>query len=563
MSVDVYKQGSRIAKDVVRVHRGGNRIDGVSHDNELFFTDLPKPNRSKIDLSFDRKLSFGMGYLIPVLAQECVPGDTFHIAQAHNLIMPATIAPLYQRIDYRTWYFFVPTRLVDDTWKDYITYKNTNYTLPYFTGKQVSLLQNVGYVHQLLDYLDIPVNEYNWNFNERHLLGHVLRCYNLIWNEFYRDEFKQTEIPVYKTGGQMTSTELESFILRKIGWEKDYFTTCQTAPQIGPDVPIPVGISGTGSITGVGIEADGYLRVSQLDGSNPSAGDMRTGSGSDDSTKNRVRDVDGNGLKYVAGLKATGSGSISGLATTGTINELRMANHLQRYRDRLQIAGQRYNEQILAEFGVVVPDYRIQRPEYIGGYASPVAINKINQNNAGASSPLGSYAGQLFGDGRMDYIHYDAKEHGYIIGLSCVVPRTAYMQGIPRSFIKDTIYDYYHPEFATLGDQKVYDDEIYVKSGNSNSVFGYQQRYSEYKYPNGGHGDAVNGAFRSTLDFWHMARKFDSSPSLNDSFIEADPTTRIFAVDNQYENVYAEIYQQIDSVRPMPISVVPNLENDV
>lgn len=584
MAKEVFKDGSRIGKEVVRVHRGGNRIDGVSHDNELFFTDLPIPNRSKINLSFDRKVSFDMGTLVPILAQECVPGDTFHIAQAHNLMLAPLIAPLYHRIDYRTWYFFVPTRLVQDNWKDFITYKNSDAIPPYFTGGLIKEAIHDSHaigLNSLFDYFDLPVQQDAFLNNARHICAHVFRMYNLIYNEYFRDEFKQPEIPISKTDGEITTAELLTYICRKIGWEKDYFTTCQANPQFGADVPLPGQGGGSFDPSSLSIGTNGPLRFTYGNGYNPSTGTYTPFIPTSENAHNgrlgiptapsgvinppvTLHTSAGASASYVfyeSGLKLKQNITRDN-ATVATINDLRIANHLQRYRDKLQIAGARYNEAILSEFGVVVPDYRIQRPEYIGGYAQPVQIGKVNQNTPTENSPLGDYAGQASGAGRMDYIHYDCKEHGYIIGLSCVVPRTGYDQGIPRMFKKDGLFDYYHPDFATLGDQEVLNDELYVSDNidtgePDDSRFGYQQRYAEYKIAN----DKTNGEFRTNLDFWHMNRKFDSLPVLNGDFVEADPTERIFAVQDEENKIYAEIYQQIDSVRPMPISVVPTLDD--
>ena len=539
----VFKEGYRIGEDKVRVHRGGNRIDGVSHDLETFYNDLPVPKRSKIPLSFDRKLSFNMGQLIPILCQECVPGDTFHIAQAHNLVFAPLIAPLFQRIDYRTYYFFVPTRLVDDGWKDFITLKDPDYVLPYTTCYDayngISALPSPVWTgtmkNTLFDYFDLPVQEANFRKNRRHICVHPFRAYNLIWNEFFRDEFKQNERTIYKTGSQITNSELTTYLPAYIGWEKDYFTTCQTTPQVGADVSLPVGIS-----------ADHSLKfVNSSTGAVGASGNIKLSSSS------FVQDASSNTLKYSSGLQ-----------TTGTINDLRIANHLQELRDKLKIAGARYNEAILAEYGVVVPDYRIQRPEYIGGFAQPVEIGRVIQNTPTSGVPLGSYAGSGVGSGRMDYIHYSPMEHGYIIGLSVVIPRTSYDQGIPRVFMKDDYFDFYHPDLATLGDQEVKNDEIYISDNSSSgspddSRFGYTQRYQNYKL----NLDRINGEFRDNLSFWHMSREFSQLPALNAAFVTSDPTTRIFATNGLANTIYAEIYQQIDAVRPMPISVQPNLTN--
>lgn len=518
---------------MVRVHRGGNRIDGVSHDNETFQVDLPVPKRSKIPMSFDRKLSFNMGELVPVLYLECIPGDAVHIAQAHNLMFAPTIAPLFHRIDYRTWYFFVPFRLLWKDWKEFICNNNPASVHPYFSPTALTAYQSA---NTLPDYFDLPVQVVGFQNCYADLNPFPFRAYVKIYNEFVRDEFKQSKVTEFDNGGNVTATEIATWQVRKIGWEKDYFTTCQVAPQLGADVLIP----GT-------ISADGNLKVSLANGNNPSPNSpVVTGAGTDRNFL--TSQVDSSSLKY-----------LSGLSLTGTINDLRYANHLQKYRDKLQIAGARYNEQILAEYGVVVPDYRIQRPEYIGGFASPVEIGRVMQQAQG-TNPLGSYAGSLTGTGRMDYIHYYPEEHGCIIGLSCVVPRTGYDQGIPRHFYHTTLEAYYHPDFATLSDQAVYNDEIYVTAHATDTKggrFGYTQRYQEYRYSN----DRTNGEFRTSLSFWHLNREFSSLPVLGASFIECNPSDRIFAVQDGANKIYAEIYQQIDMVRPIPVSVVPTLDD--
>jgi hypothetical protein len=556
MSDKTFRYGNQIGRDKVRVHRGGNRLAG-GHDHEMFFADLPVPRRSNVDLSFDRKLSFDMAELVPVLCQECVPGDTFHIAQHHNIVMAPLVAPIYHRLDYKTWYFFVPTRLLWEKWKDFITYKITDVVPPYFTGKDIAtvagdddkLYGQLLLPNSLLDYFDLPVHMGNFKSNLRHICAFPFRAYNLIWNEYFRDELKQPELYIYKLGGAVMPNELKSYVKRNIGWEKDYFTTANIEPQFGPDVPIPVGV-----------EADGTMRfrVPYL------SGDIN---GSERLGLSTNKDVDGNYYGVLRAPDGTNRGQLEyakGLATTGTINDLRIANHLQRYRDKLQIAGARYNEAILAEFGVVVPDYRIQRPEYIGGFSNALETGRVLQTTPTADSPLGSFGGQGLGNGRMDYIHYTCYEHGYIIGISTVVPRSGYDQGIPRMFKKDDIFDFYHPDFAQLGDQEILNDEIYISDNSDtnkpdDSRFGYQQRYAEYKYAM----DKTNGEFRTSLNYWHMNRIFDSKPALNSDFIECEPTNRVFAVEDDGANkLYAEIYQEIKAVRPMPISVVPTLEND-
>lgn len=241
---------------------------------------------------------------------------------------------------------------------------------------------------------------------------------------------------------------------------------------------------------------------------------------------------------------------------------MRQSNALQRFLEKNARGGWRYIEQLLAHFGEHNSDYRLQRPEYLGGGKQPVVMSEV-LNTAGETGglPQGNMAGHGLSVGNVNQFKRKFKEHGYVFGIMSVLPRTAYQQGVPREFRRLEKLDYYFPEFAHLGEQEVSQDELYhdftaAQDTNLNTVFGYQQRFAEYKYKN----STVHGLFRDDLDHWHMGRKFTSAPTLNNAFMNSDPTDRIFAVNEPTnEDVWAQLYHNLKAVRPMPFFANPSL----
>lgn len=501
--------------------------------------ELSMPKRSKFDLSFDRKFSFDMGKAYPMLVQECVPGDTWHIQASDIIRFQPLISPVYHRLDFKIHYFFVPNRLVWDNWENFITQKNPDINVPTTTFSGLSTSGVASGVNSLMDYFDLPVSAQNADRqNTLPLCVLPFRAYNLIYNEYFRDEFKQNEIALFKNEDSVSLDEMRTYRLFNVGWEKDYFTNAQHSPQQGAAVTLPMKNNSSVST---------YINKS---GTN-TGGPIQIDAGTDKLI------YAPNQSQESFSLNAHGSNTLNNFVTAGTIHELYTATAIQRFRDKLQLGGGRYIETLLSLFGVTAPDYRLQRPEYIGGSSHPIEIGRILQTSEGSSSsPLGSYAGEASGTGKSQTFDYYCEEHGYIIGIAYVVPRTGYQQGIPRKYIKRDIYDWYFPDFSLLGDQEVLNDEIFMQSGDNNGIFGYNPRYSEYKYND----DKVNGDFRTTLSFWHMNRIFDSLPSLNSEFLQCDPTSRIFAVEDSSSNrMYAELYQDITAIRPMPTYVVPQI----
>lgn len=508
------------------------------------YVELPTPKLSHIPMEFDRKASFQMGQLVPILVQDLVPGDRFHLQVSDIVRFAPLISPVYHRLDVKLRFFFVPNRLVWSHWEDFLLahgsmspctftpaqfYDVSNHWTPTTSGT-------------LFDYFDFPTQvENDWfKTNTEPIDILPFRAYRMIWNEYFRAEQLQSELPIFKDNDILTAEE--SVTMRqclRIGWEKDYFTTALPSPQLGAavDIPIKLAPDGTFKLTPNYSVGQSFNTSDRL-ALGASAGDVI------------IRDSNNTSkgtTSYVKGIKSV-----------GTIEELRTANHLQKWLEKGNL-GTRYNEFILANFGVSVPDYRIDRPEYIGGSVHPVQIGRVLNTAAGSelSQPLGSYAGQAESTGKSDWIDYYAYEHGYVIGVVSVMPRSGYYQGIERKFIRRDIFDYYFPDFATLGDQEILDDEIYVRPGSDGKgTFGYVPRYAHYKY----NSDKVNGDFRTILDYWHMARNFVGAPSLNAQFVEADPTDRIFSYVNGSECM-AEFYFDLKMVRPMPIAVMPTLDD--
>lgn len=244
--------------------------------------------------------------------------------------------------------------------------------------------------------------------------------------------------------------------------------------------------------------------------------------------------------------------------STLTINDLRRATRLQEWLERNARAGSRYIEQIFAHFGVRSSDARLQRPEYLGGSKQPIVISEVlNTASTGQGDPLGQMGGHGVSVGNNYAFNKFFEEHGVIIGIMSILPRTAYMQGIPRMFSKFDKFDYYFPEFAHLGEQEVKNRELFENwvDSTGDGTFGYQSRYAEYKFKE----SSVHGDFRDNMNYWHMARIFDTPPALNEGFVSADPTQRVFAItDPEIDKVYLQLYNDVKAIRPMPVFGTPS-----
>jgi hypothetical protein len=502
------------------------------------------PRKNSFDLSHERKLTCNMGELIPILNEEVVPGDEFKSNSEIFLRLMPMVFPIMHRVNVFTHFFFVPYRLIWDEWEKFITggdHGDDTATVPWM---ELSVSQSVMAGEKLLDHLGYVINDVlNPTVEVNNILA--VRAYNLIYNEYYRDQSLQSRVDISKASGKDTTTPVD-VLLRC--WEKDYFTSAQPTPQRGGEVTLP--LNGN---------ADVYLN----DNSTLPMKFVNASTGND--IVSNTMGVDANGQIQSNTNPELGVIDPAGrlyadltTATSSTIEELRRATKLQMWLEKNARAGSRYVEQILSHFGVRVPDYRLQRPEYIGGGKSPIIISEVlQQSETGEGSPLGNMAGHGISVGNTHEFNKRFDEHGIVIGILSVLPRSAYMNGARRSFFKQDRFDYYFPEFAQLGEQPVLNGEIYNDQALPNSTFGYQSRYAEYKFiPS-----TIHGEMRRTLSKWHMARQFASCPPLNGEFVRTDDITDdIFAyTSSDYDHIIIQIFTNLRALRPMPFFNVPSL----
>jgi hypothetical protein len=490
---------------------------------------LQRPKKNVFDLTHDVKLSAEMGTLTPILTLECVPGDKFELGCESLIRFAPMIAPVMHRMDVTMHYFFVPNRLVWNNWEKFITDANSGLVAPYIpynNGYTVPGNDLLGCI-KFMDYMGVPPITSSGTTQNINALPFA--AYQCIYNEFYRDQNLITPIN-YKLSDGNNDTSLvrlrELLSLRKRAWEHDYFTASLPFAQKGQAVDIPLG------------EISGDVLVK-------TSGSTTTLSGSPAS------------ITVAAGLPTPPYASNQLYAETDgldlqptTINDLRRAFRLQEWLEKNARGGTRYIENILTHFGVKSSDKRLQRPEYITGVKSPVVISEIvNTTGAVGELPQGNLAGHgvSVSSGRSG--SYFCEEHGYIIGIMSVMPKTAYQQGIPKTYLKNDTLDYFWPSFAHIGEQPVTNNEIYAYTSSAEDTFGYVPRYAEYKYMP----SRVAGDFRTTLDYWHLGRKFATQPALNAAFVNCDATKRIFAVDDpEGDSLYCHVLNKIKAVRPMP-----------
>jgi len=493
-----------------------------------------------------------MGELIPFYLQEVVPGDKFKVSTEQLIRLAPMLAPIMHRVNVYQHFFFVPNRLVFAKWGDYITGGADGSLEPTLPMMKISETTKAAWYPGLLgDYFGInpvPVNSVQIQ-KPININALPFRAYSLIWNEYFRDQTLTPAITI-NTGETVSDQEtLELTSLRQRYWEKDYFTSALPWAQRGDEVlipSIPVTRAGTYPPTEV-LYADGTATPGQPYGQSYNLGTNQPGKIGTLNDPNNSTDV----AHLVLGDSSTTTAS-------GSINDLRKAARLQEWLEKNARGGARYIEQILAHFGVRSSDARLQRPEFLGGAVNPVVISEVLSTAETAELPQGNMSGHGIAVGHNAGFTKFFEEHGYIIGLLSVLPRTSYQQGIPRHFLKSDRFDYFFPEFAQIGEQPVLSAELYTNWGNLDvtKIFGYQSRYAEYKFnPNTVHGD-----FRGNLNYWHMGRIFLSEPALNDAFVASDPSHRIFAVtDDTIDKLQIQILNKVTAIRPMPVFGTPQL----
>lgn len=501
---------------------------------------LPKVGSNVFDLSHDVKMSFKMGGLYPTCVMECVPGDKVKIGTETMLRFAPLIAPVMHKVNVTTHYFFVPNRILWPNWEQWIT-GNLDVQAPwiYYTGA-------AGYatglpVKSLADYCGLPTemasNGLTYpNPNAQICSPFPLAAYNKIYNEYYRDQNLQSPIPDSLVNGRNNAFEsLAGQPVKSRAWQHDYFTSCLPWAQKGDAVTIPIG--------------DVTINFNEDTGGTV----MRRVDGTPYTNQTDLNYSDAGGQPRAGGVTGTrynidNSSQLSGTAEAADINSLRRAFRLQEWLERNARGGTRYIESILAHFGVKSSDARLQRPEYLGGSKGKMVISEV-LSTAETTLPVGNMAGHGISVSGGNEFSYRVEEHGWIIGLISVTPETAYQQGLHRSLHKLDRLDYFWPTFANIGEQEVKNSEIYAEGADIADTFGYVPRYAEYKFLN----SRVAGEMKTSLDYWHLGRKFAAAPNLNGAFIQCDPSTRIFAVeDPDVDNIYGHIFNNIKAIRKMP-----------
>jgi len=520
-----------------------------------------KPQKNKFDLSREAKLTTNMGDLVPVFVQDVIPGDSLQVNTQQLVRFAPMLAPAMHRIDFKIDYFYVPYRLVWDEWKDFITGGENGNDLPSYPRFRVDDT-NVGVLNKgtLADYLGIPANvsgnAYN-NLSSFELSLLPFRAYQLIYHEYFRDQNVGDEHPQFTSSGIASdiSEIIKQTELRKTNWEKDYFTSALPFLQRGPEVTLPLG-STAELIYDNSFTYPNYTEVKYNSTGAPAASGAMSSNNIGGASEIEIN----GGGQYNIDVSNNHLVDLS-QATASTLNELRKASALQQWLELMARAGSRYREQIFAMFGERIPDYTVQVPQYLGGGKTPIMISEVlsNYKNEGSQDdPVGSMSGHGVGLGDGLGFTQSFDEHGIVLGLARVVPRSSYVQGLSKFWQKFDKFDHYFPQFANLGEQEVLNSEVYVTGleQTDQKVFGYQQRYAEYKYAN----DTIAGDFVDELAYWELSRRFTDTPVLNQSFVECNPDTRLFAVtDEEVHKVWIQLYHEVNALRPIPYHAKPML----
>lgn len=527
----------------------------------------PKVPRNRFDLSHERRFSADMFWLIPVLLDDCIPGDVWKIGNNMVIRMNPLATPVMHEINAFVHYFFVPYRLLWEDWEKFITGgQDGKFTadLPYWE-ERIGLPGH--HPSSLWDYFGF--NTGNGMQIAKRPLIFPLRAYNFIWNEYYRDPNIMDEVdlddqrPSDSPGGQYDGLRLRCF-------EKDYFTSMLPWQQRGVQPAFDFEVLGEtsavwenfpfavygdpsnfGGLRSSGIPDDyvpffGYNNRSYP----PAQNEMHV----QNLNRHWNEQLNRNTVKLDDAVKTT----------SFDISQLRLAFQVQRFLERNARTGARYTEFLKGHFPAYPRDDRLQRPEYIGGSKTPIMISEVLQTSASDHSPNGTPQGNMAGHGisadRTFVGSYRVQEHGLIMGLMSIMPRTMYSQGIDRVWLKESKYDFYFPEFANLSEQAVYTSEIYNYNPMPvDSVIGYQGRYDEYRWKR----NTVHGLFRNDFNRWHLGREFDSAPTLNEDLVAPNANERY-----NFKRCMAAMEEpmflvsfgnNLDVTRPLPFMATPGL----
>lgn len=465
--------------------------------------------RSKQSLSHFNLLTTQMGLITPIQCVDVLPGDSFMQDNSVFIRTMPLVAPVMHPVHVEIRSFFVPLRIIWDDFQDFITGgpdgADTSVP-PYFVVNSENCK-----LGELNDYLGVP----HQTLPGTHISSLPARAYSAIYNDYFRDQDIDTELSISTSSGEDTVT---NFTLARADWRKDYFTLARPWEQKGPAAVVPIS-SGGGPITGLTatstVKADGEF-VLNNNGIRRSASD---GHLYQDPHVYAASSAYTRGLKVETSVSGTASFDIGSMS----ISDFREAMQLQRFEEIRALYGSRY-EDYQAVLGIKSSDARLQHPEYLGGGQRTIQFSEVLQTSEG-ENPVGTLRGHGIGALRTRRFLRFFEEHGFLITLLIVRPIAMYIQGLPRMFSRKTRFDYWQPQFEHIGQQPILNKELYSKSSNGDEIFGYGNRYNEYRH----HYNGVHGEFRNYYIDWHLGREFSDTPVLNSDFLKCNPSTRIYA----------------------------------
>lgn len=539
-------------------------------------------SRSKFPRNFSHKTTFNAGQVIPFYVDEVLPGDTFQVRTSKVVRMQTLLTPVMDNVYLDTYYFFVPNRLVWEHWKQFMGENTESAWIPQveYEVPQLTAPANGWEVGTLADYMGIPTGVKGLSVSAL-----PFRAYALVMNEWFRSEnlTDPLNIPVddatvqgVNTGNYVSDVAKggKPFVANKF---RDYFTSCLPSPQKGPDVTINTAQLGNAPVVPMDKPVPKDLlnypyNVYIPNGNSNFGAGYHAGSVHQNAfggaywlAKDGNSDLDPTIDNGVVGYPANLWAQFDNTVSVATINQLRTAFQIQKFYERSARGGSRYIETLKAHFGVTSPDARLQRPEYLGGNRIPVSINQVIQNSGtvSGSTPLGDTgAMSLTTDVHSDFTK-SFVEHGFVIGVMVARYDHTYQQGIERFWSRKSMFDYYWPEFANIGEQAVLNKEIYAQgNAQDDEVFGYQEAWADYRYKPSRVSGEMRSSYAQSLDVWHLADDYSKMPALSDAWIHEDPATinRVLAVsDNLANQFFCDIYVQNYSTRNMPLYSIPGL----